>query len=162
LWRAEVAAFEGDYPTVLKYVNQVRERAGKQVVKGRVRIFRLPPSVYPWGDTGDVAWNVPAANYQIGKYISFSSKDEAMRAVQWETRLEFATEGMRFFDLRRWDKATVGRVDMAATLNAFARADERIREAMKGAIFTEKAKYMPVPQTQIDQQPGVLVQNPGY
>jgi starch-binding outer membrane protein, SusD/RagB family len=162
LWRAEVAAFEGDYPTVLNYVNQIRQRAGKQVVMGRVRIFKLPPSVYPFGNTGDVDFNVPAANYQIGKYTSFASKDEAMRAVQWETRLEFATEGMRFFDLRRWDKATVGRIDMTATLNAFARADERIREVMKGAVFTEKAKYQPVPQTQIDLQPGVLVQNPGY
>jgi starch-binding outer membrane protein, SusD/RagB family len=162
LWRAEVAAFEGDYQTVLKYVNQIRERAGTQVVMGRVRIFRLPPSVYPWGNTGDVAWEVPAANYKIGKYTSFTNRDEAMRAVQWETRLEFATEGMRFFDLRRWDKAKVGHVDMAATLNSFARADERIRQFMRGAIFTEKAKYMPVPQTQIDQQPEVLVQNPGY
>jgi starch-binding outer membrane protein, SusD/RagB family len=162
LWRAEIAAFEGDYNTVLNYVNQIRERAGKQVVMGRVRIFELPPSVYPWGEEGDVAWDVPAANYQIGKYTSFANKDEAMRAVQWETRLEFATEGMRFFDLRRWDKATVGRIDMAATLNAFARGDERIREVMKGAVFTEKAKYQPVPQTQIDLQPGVLVQNPGY
>jgi hypothetical protein len=69
---------------------------------------------------------------------------------------------MRFFDLRRWDKATVGRVDMAATLNAFARADERIRDFMKGATFTETDKYMPVPQTQIDLQPDVLTQNPGY
>jgi hypothetical protein len=172
LWRAEVAAWEGDYPTVLNYVNQIRTRAGHQVVMGKVSITRLPPSEYPWGAGqptayGDptntvVDWSKPAANYLIGTYTSFASKDEAMRAVQWELRLEFATEGMRFFDLRRWDKATVGRVDMTATLNSFARADERIRDAMKGAIFTEKAKYMPVPQAQIDLQPGVLVQNPGY
>jgi hypothetical protein len=172
LWRAEVAAWEGDYPTVLNYVNQIRTRAGHQVVMGKVSITRLPPSEYPWGAGqptayGDPAntvidWSKPAANYLIGTYTSFASKDEAMRAVQWELRLEFATEGMRFFDLRRWDKATVGRVDMTATLNSFARADERIRDAMKWAIFTEKAKYMPVPQTQIDLQPGVLVQNPGY
>jgi hypothetical protein len=86
-----------------------------------------------------------------------------MRAVQWEIRLEFATEGMRFFDLRRWDKLSVGRVDMAATLNAFAAADLRIRsEVMKGAKFDEKDKYQPVPQGQLDLQPGVLVQNPLY
>ena len=169
LWRAEVAAWEGDYPTVLNYVNQIRTRAGNQVVMGKVNITQLPPSVYPWGAGGykdpanpDVDWSQPAANYLIGTYTSFASKDEAMRAVQWELRLEFATEGMRFFDLRRWDKATVGRVDMTATLNSFARADERIRDAMKGAIFTEKAKYMPVPQAQIDLQPGVLIQNSGY
>jgi hypothetical protein len=162
LWRAEIAAFEGDYPTVLNYVNQIRTRAGHEVVMGKVKITKLPPSVYPWGAPGDVDFTQPAANYKIGTYTSFASKDEAMRAVQWELRLEFATEGMRFFDLRRWDKATVGRVDMAATLNAFARGDERLRDVMKGAIFTEKAKYQPVPQTQLDLQPDVLVQNTGY
>lgn len=162
LWRAEVAAFEGDYPTVLNYVNQIRNRADNELVMGKVNITKLPPTVYPWGASGDVDFTQPATNYKIGTYTSFASKDLAMRAVQWELRLEFATEGMRFFDLRRWDKATVGRVDMAATLNAFARGDERIRDVMKGAIFTEKAKYQPIPQNQIDLQPGVLVQNPNY
>jgi hypothetical protein len=33
---------------------------------------------------------------------------------------------------------------------------------MKGAIFDEKDKYMPVPQVQLDLQPGVLKQNTGY
>jgi len=162
LWRAEIAAYEGDYSKVLDYVNQIRNRAGNEVVMGKVKITKLPPSVYPWGAPGDVDFTQPAANYKIGAYTSFASKDAAMSAVQWELRLEFATEGMRFFDLRRWDKATVGRVDMAAVLNAFARGDERIRDVMGGATFTEKAKYMPIPQTQIDLQPGVLKQNSGY
>lgn len=162
LWRAEIAAFEGDYATVLNYVNQIRDRADNELVMGRVKIYKLPPSVFPWGPEGAVDWTQPAANYKIGLYTGFASKDEAMRAVQWELRLEFATEGMRFFDLRRWDKATVGRVDMAATLNAFARADERLRDVMKGATFEEKDKYQPIPQTQIDLQPGVITQNPGY
>ncbi|HVN57937.1 MAG TPA: RagB/SusD family nutrient uptake outer membrane protein [Bacteroidales bacterium] len=172
LWRAEVAAWEGDYATVLNYVNKIRTRAGHQVVMGRVSLTKLPPSEYPWGagqPTGYmdpantvVDWTQPAANYHIGTYTSFANKDEAMRAVQWELRLEFATEGMRFFDLRRWDKATVGHIDMSATLNAFALADLRLRDAMKDAVFTEKAKYMPVPQGQIDLEPGVLTQNPGY
>jgi hypothetical protein len=84
-----------------------------------------------------------------------------MRAVQWEQRLEFATEGMRFFDLRRWDKAKPG--SMKATLEAFAVADQRVRPlVMKGATFDEKDKYMPVPQVQLDLQPGVLKQNTGY
>lgn len=164
LWRAEVAAYEGDYPTVIKYVNQIRTRAGKEVVMGKVKITKLPPSVYPWGATGDVDFTQPAANYKIGTYTSFASKKEAMRAVQWELRLEFATEGQRFFDLRRWDNlpADIKGESMATILNNFARGDERIRDFMKGATFTEKAKYMPVPQTQLDLEPGVLEQNPAY
>jgi starch-binding outer membrane protein, SusD/RagB family len=90
---------------------------------------------------------------------------EAMRAVQWELRLEFATEGMRFFDLRRWDNlpANLNSVPMAKTLNDFAAADLLIRaNFMQGATFTEKAKYQPIPQGQLDLQPDVLEQNPGY
>ncbi len=174
LWRAECAAFEGDLPTARTYVNMIRDRADNEVVMGKVLITQLPPSVYPWGpgtDAGDylvsnasIDWSQPAANYKIGQYPAFASPEEAMRAVQWEIRLEFATEGMRFFDLRRWDKLPGGmRVDMAATLNAFQQADLRIRTVMQGYQFNmNHDEYQPVPQFQLDLQPGVLVQNPGY
>jgi hypothetical protein len=33
---------------------------------------------------------------------------------------------------------------------------------MKGATFDAKDKYQPVPQTQLDLEPGVLKQNTGY
>jgi hypothetical protein len=173
LWRAECAAYEGDLPTALYYVNLIRDRADNEVVMGRVLINQLPPSVYPWGEGstdddymtgGDVDWTQPAANYHIGQYTAFANADEAMRAVQWEIRLEFATEGMRFFDLRRWDKLPAGmRVDMAATLNAFQQGDLRLRNFMQGATFNMgRDEYQPVPQDQMDLQPGVLVQNDGY
>ncbi len=173
LWRAECAAFEGDLATARTLVNQVRDRADNEVVMGRVLINQLPPSVYPWGagttdadylSGGDVDWTQPAANYQIGQYPAFANADEAMRAVQWETRLEFSTEGMRFFDLRRWDKLPAGmRVDMAAVLNAFQQGDLRVRTFMQGATFNMgRDEFQPVPQNQMDLQPGVLVQNPGY
>jgi len=140
---------------------------------GKVQIYKLPKSVYPWGpgssdldyrSGGAVDWTQPAANYKIGFYTGFADAREAMRAVQWEQRLEFATEGMRFFDLRRWDKLPdkIGGKSMAEILNDFAQADQRIRQFMKNAVFTEKAKYQPIPQSQIDMQPGVLVQNEGY
>ena len=162
LWRAEVAASEGDLATALKYVNQIRVRAGKEVVMGKVNIYKLPLSV----NNGDewkkyVDFTKPAANYKVGTYTAFANKEEAMKAVQWEQRLEFATEGMRFFDLRRWDKAKPG--SMKATLEAFAAADLRIRpNVMKNVTFDEKDKYQPIPQVQIDLQPGVLKQNTGY
>jgi len=162
LWRAECAAAEGDLATARNYVNMIRVRAGNELVMGKVKITKLPPSVYPWGADGDVDFTQPAANYKIGMYPAFANANDAMRAVQWEIRLEFATEGMRFFDLRRWDKAPVGRIDMAATLNAFAQGDLRIRDFMRSATFTETDKYQPIPQIQLDLQPGVLEQNPGY
>ena len=155
LWRAEVAASEGDLATALNYVNQIRVRAANDVVMGLVSVYSLPPAVYPWGLDGDVDWTQPAANYDVQPYGSFPDKDYAMKAVQWELRLEFATEGHRFFDLRRWGIIT-------ETLNDFAAADLRIRPWMSGAVFTERDKYQPIPQSQLDVQPGVLVQNPDY
>lgn len=163
LWRAEVAASEGDLATALNYVNQIRTRAGKEVVMGKVNLYKLGDKSINDGDAWKqyVDFTVPAANYKIGTYTAFANKDEAMRAVQWEQRLEFATEGMRFFDLRRWDKAKPG--SMKATLEAFAAADQRVRPlVMKGATFDEKDKYQPIPQVQLDLEPGVLKQNAGY
>ncbi len=151
----------------------IRERAGNDVVMGKVQIFTLPTSVYPWGEGtteadyqtgGDVDWSQPAANYKIGLYDSFASKEEAMEAVQWEQRLEFATEGLRFFDLRRWDNLPnkIGGRSMADILNSFAAADLRIRSFMQKATFSDADKYQPIPQDQLDLQPGVLEQRPGY
>jgi starch-binding outer membrane protein, SusD/RagB family len=165
LWRAEVAAFEGDFPRALALVNQIRDRADNEVVMGKVKIYELPASVYPWGKDGDVDFTKPAANYKIGLYTAFANKKDAMRAVQWEQRLEFATEGMRFFDLRRWDNlpADVKGKDMATILNEFATADLRIRAFMAGANFSATAdKYQPIPQGQIDLQSGVIEQRPEY
>ncbi|MDP2113407.1 MAG: RagB/SusD family nutrient uptake outer membrane protein [Bacteroidota bacterium] len=165
LWRAEVAAFEGDFPRALALVNQIRDRADNEVVMGKVKIYQLPASVYPWGKEGDVDFTKPAANYKIGLYTAFANKKDAMRAVQWEQRLEFATEGMRFFDLRRWDNlpADIKGKDMATILNEFAAADLRIRAFMTGANFSATVdKYQPIPQGQIDLQPGVLEQRPEY
>jgi hypothetical protein len=164
LWRAEVAASEGDLTKAKDLVNQIRTRAAADKVMGKCKVFELPPTFYPWGKTGDVDFTVPAANYKIGNYTAFANANEAMKAVQWEQRLEFATEGMRFFDLRRWDKLPnkIGGKSMAEILNAFAVADLRVRAFMAGATFSDKDKYQPVPQAQLDLQPEVLVQNPDY
>ena len=176
LWRAEVAAYEGDLSKAKELVNLIRGRAGNEVVMGKVLIYNLPKSVYPWGEGttdddyltgGDVDWSQPAANYKIGLYSSFADNNEAMRAVQWEQRLEFATEGMRFFDLRRWDNLPnkIGGRSMAEVLNSFAVADLKVRPGacfMKDAVFNEGDKYQPVPIAQIKQQPGVLKQRPCY
>ena len=171
LWRAEVAAFDDDLELARQYVNMIRERADNEYVMGSVQIYELPPVAYPWGPGsshddymtgGDVDWDQPAANYRIGLYPSFANQEKAMQAVQWEQRLEFATEGFRFFDLRRWDNLPAGlnSMPMAETLNEFAQND--IRGFLDGAIFTERDKYQPIPQPQINLQPGVLEQNPGY
>ena len=177
LWKAECAAYRGDLETARTYVNMIRQRAmDSEPVMGKVLINKLPASVYPWGEGstdadymagGSVDWTQPAANYQIGLYTSFADANEAMEAVQWEQRLELATEGFRFFDLRRWDGLPnkIGGKSMAEILNDFASGDQRVRTSaagMSGFTFNDADKYMPIPQSQLDQQIGVLEQRPEY
>ena len=174
LWRAEVAAFEGDLEKARELVNMIRERAGNEVVMGKVLIYNLPDSVYPWGPNtndadylngGAVDWTQPAANYKIGLYPPFADKNEAMEAVQWEQRLEFATEGRRFFDLRRWDNLPdkISGKSMEQVLNDYLKSDLRTRKYfMNGAVFDYKDRFQPIPQNQIDIQRGAIVQRPEY
>lgn len=159
LWRAEVHVHDGELDQAEALVNMIRERAGNHFVMGRVSTYELPQEAYPWNV--EIDWGLPAANYRVEPYPqgTFASmgKEYAMKAVRFEHRLELATEGHRFFDLRRW-----GIIER--TLNDYAARDAEFRPQgyMGYARFTEKDKYMPIPQWQINMQPGVLEQNPGY
>ncbi len=159
LWRAEVHVHDGEPDQAEELVNMIRERAGNHVVMGRITTYELPKEAYPWNV--EIDRDQPAANYRVEPYPqgTFTSMGEeyAMKAVRFEHRLELATEGHRFFDLRRW-----GIID--ETLNDFAGKDGEFRPQgyMGRARFTSRDRYMPIPQSQIDMQPGVLEQNPGY
>lgn len=154
LWRAEVAINENDLETARTLINQVRARAANPAhwVMGRTTTYSLPKGVTPVVD-----YTQPAANYLIGQYPAAGwTKDYAMRALQWELRLEFAMEGHRFFDLVRWGIAD-------QVMNAYIQKDQQFRDLLKGATFVKgKSEYAPIPTTQLDLQKGILVQNPGY
>jgi len=154
LWRAEIYASEGKLTEAMDLVNQIRNRAktGSRVM-GLVTTYTLPSTAYPFNVTMDL--NKPAANYNVQPYTTFASKDYAMKAIQFEMRLEFAMEGSRFFDLRRWGIAKT-------VLNQYAKDDLRTRQFLKTATCTDASLLAPIPQAQIDLQPGVLTKNPGY
>ncbi len=104
-------------------------------------------------------WTKPAANYKVEPYPAdspvFQSKEEARKAVRMELMLEFATEGHRFFDLRRWGIAD-------QVLNDYITRDSKFRNFMKGAVYNPtEDDYWPIPQAQIDIQPS-LKQDPAY
>jgi hypothetical protein len=155
LWRAECAIEEGELDKARQLINQIRERAkGSDVVMGLCTTYELddPANIV-------VDWTKPAANYKVEPYPAdsplFASKEEARKAVRMEIMLEFATEGHRFFDLRRWGIAD-------EVLNDYIARDSKFRNFMTGAVYNStEDDYWPIPQDQIDIQP-VLKQDPSY
>ena len=158
LWRAEIAVEENELSLARELVNRIRNRAKiSDPVMGFVSADVIPVSGVV--DPSQVDWTKPAANYKVEPYpeghVAFSSQSNARDAVRMEIRLEFATEGQRFFDLRRWG------IDIV-TLNDYIRRDLDFRSYLTGVTYSEKNRYWPIPQSQIDLQMGVLIQDPAY
>ena len=80
------------------------------------------------------------------------SQGDMRSAIRHERRVEFAIEGLRYFDLRRWGIAE-------QKLNGF------VQNPLAPTITTKydsKYDFWPIPQTEIDRNAPVLIQNPGY
>ncbi|HCI54842.1 MAG TPA: RagB/SusD family nutrient uptake outer membrane protein [Bacteroidales bacterium] len=158
LWRAEVAVEDNDLVLARSLVNQIRNRA-----KTTTPIMGLCTSYKSLLINPVVDWTKPAANYKVEPYpdipadaYPFDTKENARKAVREEIRLEFATEGYRFYDLRRWGI-------IKQTLDDFVARDVKIRIFMQGAVYEpDRDDYWPLPQDQLDIQRGVLTQDPGY
>lgn len=151
LWRAEVAAEEGDLTTAMNLVNRIRERAADDIFMGKIN-----NTTFEDGFVLDVDMDQPAANYMLGLYTNFPNQEYAIKAVRHEMRLEFALEGMRFFDLVRWG------ID-GEVLPAYLNAEAGLRAWMTGAQYDAgRDDHWPVPQVQLDLQPEVLTQDPAY
>ncbi len=158
LWRAECYAQANDLSNAMKLVNEVRARAANPT--GWV----YKNASYDANSSKYSPQTTPAANYKIGLYTSFPTKDYAIKAIQFERRLELAMEGQRFFDLQRWDD---GSGSMAATLNAYVQYEQADRPSFVGVTFTQGTnEIFAIPQSAIDIQNADgqthLVQNPGY
>ncbi|HEX2975285.1 MAG TPA: RagB/SusD family nutrient uptake outer membrane protein, partial [Bacteroidales bacterium] len=158
LWRAEVALAEPspDLELARTYVNMIRNRAKTSTpVMGLVASTKDLTS-----PTVAVDWTKPAANYKVEPYAAgvypFDTKDNALKAVQMETQLEFALQNHRFFDLRRWGI-------LATTLNDYITRDKTFRVFMQGASFNaNEDDYWPIPQGVIDLQKGIIKQDASY
>lgn len=143
LWKAEalIELNEGDgLETARDLINQIRNRA------------RNSAYVKDFNDHSQYA-----ANYLVNPYpADVWNQDYARQALRWETRLEKALEGERFFDLVRW-----GIVE--TTMNKYITAESDNRIYYANAHFTGgKDEYYPVPNNQYGFSGGKYVQNPGY
>jgi hypothetical protein len=150
LWRAECAIADNDLAMAKDLVNQIRNRAkGSQVVMGLCTTYKFD------GTPVVVDYTKPAANYKVEPYTAFASKEEATKAVQMEWTLEFATEGQRFFNLRRWG-------NIKDVMNDYIARDTKFRSFLTGAQFVSpKNEYWPLPQAQLDIQAS-LTQDPNH
>jgi hypothetical protein len=129
----------GQQDKALPIINQIRDRAAAST--GRLK---KDDGTFP-------------SNYNIRPYpASGWTRDYARTALQWERRLEFATEGARFFDLVRWGMAE-------PTLNAYLAIEKTRRSYLSTAKFTAaRDEYLPIPQSEITFTNGLYKQNPGY
>jgi hypothetical protein len=80
------------------------------------------------------------------------SQDEMRERIRHERRVEFALEGLRYHDLRRWGIAT-------EKLNGFV--PNPLFPTIK-TKYDDKYQFWPIPQTEIDRNQPDLEQNPGY
>ena len=139
LMRAEALAQLGKTAEAISLVNQVRSRAIGMT-------------------SGSVVANYPnkyGVHYAIGKYNGSYSKEETMKIVKMERRLELAMESERFFDLVRWGEA-------ATVINRFYTTESEKMNFLNGSQFTaNKNEYLPIPDDQMKAANGRYKQNCG-
>jgi hypothetical protein len=99
-----------------------------------------------------------AANYVINTYTApWTSADTARLAVRHERLLELGMEGHRFYDFQRWGTA------QAELDFYFAYDGVKLASALGGSKYSDRFKWVPIPQDQIDLVgTDILTQNPGF
>ena len=139
LMQAEAYIELGQRDKALPLINQIRARAAASTGK-----LKKADGTF-------------ASKYNTKEYSAIGwTQAYARTALQWERRLEFATEGPRFFDLVRWGIAE-------PVLNAYIAVEKTRRTFLATAKFTAgRDEYLPIPQSEITFTNGLYKQNPGY
>lgn len=84
--------------------------------------------------------------------VKYASKGDLRTFIRNERLVELALEGQRYMDIRRWGIAA----DVMKTIYDINNSVAQER------IWDNKLMLMPIPQKEIDNAHGVLVQNSGY
>jgi len=144
LYAEAVVRSGGDKAIALSYVNKIRERA-RNTDKQEDQTIGVIETEFPTWDAGDPA--VSLRDYVAG---DFASDDELLLAIENESRVEFALENKRWYDLVRTQRA---KVVMPEELEA----DENTT-----ITWDDRDYALPIPQNAMLTAPGALIQNVGY
>ena len=137
LERAEAYAQLGQADQAIALVNQIRSRAATST-----QMIGNYPNTY-------------GVKMYITNYKGSYSKEDAVKIVKMERRLELGMECERFFDLVRWG-------DAATVLNKYYAEEIDNCAIYSGAHFTaNKDEYLPIPFSQISASNGHYTQNIG-
>lgn len=137
LERAEAYAQLGESAKAIALVNEIRLRA-----KHSTSMIANYPSDY-------------GVKFNISTYDGTYSKEEALKIVKMERRLEMGMESERFFDLVRWGEAE-------SVLNKYYAEETNDCSIYGAAHFTKnKNEYLPIPYSQVAASNGNYTQNIG-
>ena len=90
----------------------------------------------------------------IARVARGQSKDEMIETIRNERKWEFAFEGLRYFDIRRWGIAD-------QVINGIT-SDEKYDFGSHKVFVSGRDELWPIPQDAIDANPNLLPNNPGY
>ena len=82
----------------------------------------------------------------------YATKEALREFIRNERQVELALEGLRYMDIRRWNIAST-------VMNTIYDLNNSVAQER---IWDNKLMLMPIPQKEIDNAHGVLIQNPGY
>jgi hypothetical protein len=142
LWKAEILIKLGREDEALPIINEIRQRAANStdLLTFKDGTPLLNYNIQPYDDGVNCTWD----------------NDFAWKALIWESRMEFAGEGRRFFDLVRWGIAE-------EVMNKhFEKEKNRLSWLSVGHFTSGRDEFIYIPQAAITWSKGKYVQNPGY
>ncbi len=135
----------GDKNTALTYLNKIRQRA-RSTAKSDDPTIATIETQFPGWNTGD-----PSVTLKDYDLTDFASDNDFLLAIENESRVEFALEDKRWYDLVRTQRAP-------AVMTASSQTDENTT-----ITWDDRDYALPMPQNaMINANPGVIIQNKGY
>lgn len=95
---------------------------------------------------------------QVRTRAGLGSVPVTLENIKKERRFELAFEGIRYYDLLRWNDTQII-TDNQTDIQVYNR---KVAAKKNVSFRTETGGFLPIPQTQIDLSNGVLKQNPGW